>query len=132
MKITIVDKSSEKDVEAPPPSVGKLIVKKEEAESKKKEETDCPESYGGIGVTHNTTTCEVSQVGFGYPAYRAGIQPGDITSSSEINEDEGTYECPGRGEVGTLVTMRVFRPSTGKSWKVTMVREKICTLKENE
>lgn len=130
VKVTIIDKPSDKQEEAPPPppNAGKILVKELEREKKKIEIDDCPQSYGGIGVTHDPW-CYVTQVGAGYPADRAGIKVGDQLAG-DVDKNEGSINCPGKGEVGTKITVAVMRDL--KMRYVTMTREKICQAKEEE
>jgi len=83
---------------------------------------ECKEFYGGIGIHQMYTTYEdgtdrvvVFEVHPGYPAHRAGIEPGDaLLNSGEI-----------RGEIGTPVTVHTLKK--GKPVTYSLIRDKICT-----
>lgn len=87
---------------------------------------ECPDSFGGIGITENNHWTDasmtavittVSKVHHGYPAEKAGILIGDeVLNSAEI-----------RGEIGTPVTVRVMRD--GVEIIFDLIRDKICTTK---
>ncbi len=99
-----------------------------EIETSKKELTatnsanfqDCPNFFGGIGMTYNMLDV-VTNVPDGYPAARAGILPGDI-----LQGDTGQI----RGEIGTAVDVVVIRGK--KTLKFSMIREKICISEERK
>lgn len=77
---------------------------------------ECKKFFGGIGITTSLLTDEISIVHIGYPADKAGLQPGDIVTpigQSDI-----------RGEIGSTLILRVTRG--GITFIVTVVREKIC------
>lgn len=78
----------------------------------------CENFYTGIGITTLGDNCRVDTVAVGYPAYRAGIQVGDLIISDDLT-------CPGRGPIGTLLTIKILRGN--KALTKTLVREKICT-----
>lgn len=79
---------------------------------------NCPNSFGGIGiyVTGNEYEGLVDQAVPGYPAYNAGIRPGDVF---KVVGGGGL-----RGEVGSTVKLLVER--AGVVYNVSLVREKIC------
>jgi hypothetical protein len=100
----------------------------------KKEEcaTDNPKikTYGGIGlqfapvmskgpnnqmVATNPLQFQVSLVPKGYPADKAGIQPGDIIEGDPLRF---------RGEIGSPITVQVIR--NGRKMNFNMQRVKIC------
>ena len=88
---------------------------------------DCPDFFGGIGITQKYVTnsdftrghYEVAEVHPGYPAERSGILVGD-----EIHSN--TREI--RGEIGTNVTVLIVR--RGELLTFNLVREKICISKD--
>lgn len=78
---------------------------------------DCPNGrwYGGIGVYEGWNNSRVvDRVIEGYPAYRAGIQKGDVLPQVDNL----------RGEPGTVVEFNVLR--NGKLLSFKLIREKIC------
>lgn len=88
---------------------------------------ECPDFFGGIGITQQYVTNEeltrghyvVAEVHPGYPAERGGILVGD-----EIHSN--TREI--RGEVGTPVMVLIIRH--GELLTFNLVREKICITKQ--
>lgn len=73
--------------------------------------------YGGIGIEHDYTTSMITRVAEGYPAFKAGIQAGDVL----VNLDRISII----GEPGTYVHFTVKR--SDNSYKMyNLVREKIC------
>lgn len=112
-------KQSEKDGEEQPKK-DDLQVYILPAQPKKQEEgIKCPEDswYGGIGVEINEATGEIYKAAPFYPAYKAGIRPGDINIS----------DVELRGDPGTAVEVKVAREGQTLSFMVT--REKICYTK---
>lgn len=74
--------------------------------------------YGGIGVVVDYNTRKVEDAPKGYPAYKEGIRTGDVIvwqSDADL-----------RGEVGTIVTVKVHRPSTDVLYTIDITRDKIC------
>jgi hypothetical protein len=93
-----------------------------EPRKKKKIDPKCKEFYGGIGVeySHAWGVSEdggitVDRVPVGYPAYDAGIKPGDVIYTTEEV----------RGEVGTQITIKVMHADKSVE-NITMTRAKIC------
>jgi len=96
------------------------IEKKEKKKPSKGELTECIEDrwYGGIGITQNFMDNSLLSVAPGYPAFKAGLLIGDIileTSEPDI-----------RGEPGTLLSLKIHRPSTGETLLVNLRRDRIC------
>lgn len=94
--------------------------KKEKKKPSKGELTECIEDrwYGGIGIMQNFMDNSLISVAPGYPAFKAGLLVGDVileTSEPDI-----------RGEPGTLLSLKVHRPSTGDTFVVNMRRDRIC------
>lgn len=82
----------------------------------------CKNWYGGIGILvgyatddRGYTVARIIEVAEGYPAYRAGLQSGDI-----ILNDPNM-----KGDVGSVVTAEILR--NGQRMSFTMTREKVCT-----
>lgn len=82
----------------------------------------CDKWYGGIGVTVNLigTASELSSVAHGYPAWREGLEEGDVLiTGGDI-----------RGLPGTSLRVTVVRRSPGGvtvMFPLRLNREKICT-----
>lgn len=89
------------------------------------------EEFGGIGLYVGT---DVSHQGRftaleplpGYPAERAGVRPDDVIETvNGVNTDGVPAEdvvARLRGDVGTKVTIGVYRPSTEQRFTLTMSR----------
>jgi hypothetical protein len=75
------------------------------------------DGFGGIGVEYSGLDGTIGRVPVGYPAWRAGIQPGDQIISPAINEI--------RGEPGTKIELAIRRGNT--IHYITLVREFIET-----
>jgi predicted metalloprotease with PDZ domain len=125
VNVKIVDKPQEKPEVLPPPPPKKTevsIPKKKEEIPPERNYVDhkCDKYYGGVGVQleYIGQVCMIIGVGKGYPADRAGVQPGD--SMQMVNGD-----CPGRGEEHTEFVLTWFHLGTKMS--KTVIREKICT-----
>lgn len=83
-----------------------------------KADDDCKDWFGGIGIRESIVGI-VYEVVNGYPAHKAGILVGDrITPVSDRDI---------RGEVGTLISISVYRSSTEETLHLTLIRDKICT-----
>lgn len=90
-------------------------------------------SYSGIGINLSTrsrqdsTTIEVTRINGQGPAKRAGLRRGDIfkvidnKDVSDMNLDEVVRLL--RGEEGTAVVLKMFRPSTDENLDFVIVRE---------
>lgn len=107
-------------VETQPPTEGDLILKKM-LEQKKIEEglTKCVDDswFGGIGIIWDIMRGGVVENVYpGYPAANAGIQRGDIIADGEQI----------RGKPGTPVKLTVYRPTTGETFHMTLIRDRIC------
>lgn len=74
----------------------------------------CDNWYGGIGLTHDSLF--VLTVAHGYPAYKAGVLPGDKTITD--------FDLL-RGEPGTKIVFEILRNHT-EYMRFDIVREKIC------
>lgn len=129
IKIKIVEKPAEKakpKAEPPKEKTKSKVVKTVEKKPMLPApelivvEHKCDEFYAGVGYTNTQNgVCKVVSVPRGYPADRAGMLPGDLV----INPAGG--ECPGRGPIGTTITITVMRGSQVHNFY--MVREKICS-----
>lgn len=73
----------------------------------------CPNTYGGVGLRYAEGS-RVLEVYAGYPAYKAGIKPGDVLYSKEDL----------RGEPGTKVEVTIVRDNNYIN--INIIREKIC------
>ncbi len=89
-------------------------------------------SFGGIGVSLSTadpTQLVVMRPIKGSPADRAGVEAGDVilkidkTDVSTISQDQAVAIL--RGEVGTKVTVGIYRPKTKKDFSLNLIRENI-------
>ncbi len=95
--------------------------------------TDSDASFGGIGVTvmANTedNTILVVSVTEGSPSEKAGILPGDKIIKAEGTDVEGNNLDKAvsimRGELGTDVTVTIYRETTKETLDFTMKRELI-------
>lgn len=95
--------------------------------------TDSDASFGGIGVTvmANTedNTILVVSVTEGSPSEKAGILPGDKIIKAEGTDVEGNNLDKAvsimRGELGTNVTVTIYRETTKETLDFTMERELI-------
>lgn len=85
----------------------------------------CKSFYGGIGVTIGIMgdgTTMITNISPGYPAELSGLKVKDVIVDPVI-----TYGSDGiKGEVGSKVTITIYRPSTDELFTLTMVRDKIC------
>lgn len=97
-------------------------------EEKKPEEglTECENDmwYGGIGVSQDWQTGTLQEVYAGYPADQTGLKVGDQLLSVDGFPDTAGGRI--RGEPGTPIEMKVFRPSTNEYLTFTFKRDKIC------
>lgn len=89
------------------------------SEAKKKE--DCKSWYGGIGITQDYITGQITEAPEYYPAYKTGLRVGDVIISNSIEI---------RGEVGTQVKIIVSR--NGNLLDFDVIRDKICYKSINE
>ncbi|RJE47470.1 MULTISPECIES: S41 family peptidase [unclassified Dehalobacter] len=89
-------------------------------------------TFGGIGVHLSTADPEklvVMRPIKGSPAERAGLEAGDIitkideTDVSTISQDEAVAIL--RGEPGTKVTVKIYRPKTKTEFTVSLIRDYI-------
>ena len=128
--VIIVDKPAPKkvvDKPKPPTKTKSKVVKKRLLPPPELLIVDhkCEEFYYGVGYQNGGQGgCRVVGVPKGYPADRAGLRVGDLV----MNPMGG--ECPGRGDLGTTLTIVVMRGS--QALTLSMVREKICTSKEEK
>lgn len=84
---------------------------------------DCKDFFGGVGlmndiranVARNRYDAVVTDVYPGYPAFKAGVQVGDILIDSDHI----------RGEIGSRFTLEVIR--NGQTLYFDIIRDKICT-----
>ncbi len=76
----------------------------------------CKSYYTGIGVQHDPASCLVLSVPFGYPAYKAGIQAGDLIVEPACGEILGPE--------GTTVKIKIMRGIQVLNFYI--VRGKIC------
>jgi len=94
------------------------------------EETE--QQFSGVGITIAVENDRIKVVSTieGMPAFRAGVQPGDFILKVEDKtvEEIGPLDEVARrlrGAIGSSVTVVFFRPSTGKEFALTLVREDI-------
>ena len=90
-------------------------------------------TYSGVGIVMqqdpDTRVITVVRVYENTPASREDIQSGDIFK--EVNgvdissEDVSVVASRIRGDAGTSVSVTFYRPSTGKTFEVTMFRQEI-------
>lgn len=87
--------------------------------------------FGGLGieVTSGKGAVKVVAPIEGTPADKAGIEAGDYIIKIDGEDIQGQSLSDAvekmRGPVGTKITVTVFRESTGKTFDVTIVRDKI-------
>ncbi len=88
--------------------------------------------FGGIGayVSQNADGQLVITAAFeGFPAQKAGLLPGDVVLEVDGTSIEGWSLNDAvallRGEVGTKVTLRVFRPDETREFTVTITRARV-------
>lgn len=117
------DSESIKKQEEIPENKSEVHIKKEKLPPEQVlVEHDCEDFYTGIGI-YSAIDCLITDVPKGYPAHRADIRVGDL-----VILENG--ECPGRGPIGTKITIRILRGS--QSITKTLIREKICTSPEEK
>ncbi|MHC4712965.1 MAG: S41 family peptidase [Planctomycetota bacterium] len=94
------------------------------------EETE--QHFSGIGVTIGVEENAIKVIATleDMPAFRAGVQPGDLIVKIEgtaVRDIGGVVDAARRlrGERGTSVEITLYRPSTDKEFTVTLVREDI-------
>ncbi len=94
------------------------------------EETE--QQFSGIGVTIGVedNTIKVIATLEDMPAFRAGVQPGDLIVKIEgtpVRDIGGVVDAARRlrGESGTSVEITFYRPSAEEEFTVTLVREDI-------
>jgi S1-C subfamily serine protease len=82
---------------------------------------DCKDNewFGGIGVYQDGVTGIVNQVFKGYPADAAGISQGDVIITPVQDEIKGA--------IGSSIKLIIFRPKTGETFTLNLIRAKICT-----
>lgn len=110
------------DVDIIPPKGEEEFVAEESEFDKLKKKSphvgdDCDNFYGGVGIvqSYGPNGYVIQEVYEGYPAARAGLQPGDeLLPTEEI-----------RGEVGTPVVLKIKRH--GQIIVFDLIRDKICT-----
>ncbi len=87
--------------------------------------------YGGVGivVTYKSNALRVIAPADDSPASRAGIQPGDIILKIDDHETSSMSfdECVKKmkGEVGTSITLTIYRESDDSTVELTIKREMI-------
>lgn len=88
-------------------------------------------NYGGIGATIRPVDGKVTVVDVfeGFPAFKAGLQPGDelkkIDDHTVLENDESSISELLRGSPGTSVALTVFRAGTGETLQLELTREEI-------
>ncbi len=88
-------------------------------------------SFGGLGILVGMKDeyLTVARTYKGTPAYRAGIQPGDVIYKIDNREVKGidleTAVQLMRGPVGTKLTLTLVRSSVPKPFEVELTREEI-------
>jgi carboxyl-terminal processing protease len=94
------------------------------------EETE--QQFSGVGITMALEKDHVRVISTleDMPAFRAGVQPGDYILKVEDRpiEELGSLDDISRqlrGAAGTTVNITFFRPSTGKEFTLSLVREDI-------
>ncbi len=87
--------------------------------------------YGGVGamIRKDTAGIVIEEVYKNYPAYDAGIRPGDIIKSVEgidVNASNHTdISNLLKGVPNTEVHVRIYRPYTGKMMELSILRKQI-------
>lgn len=87
--------------------------------------------YGGIGALIGTRGEKViiSEPYEGFPADKAGLKAGDVILEVEGKSADGKSSSELsdilRGQSGTSIGIKVFRPETGEEIEVSLMREKI-------
>ncbi len=88
-------------------------------------------TFGGLGILVGMKDeyLTVARTYRGTPAYRAGIQAGDVIYKIDNREVKGvdleTAVQMMRGPVGTKLTLTLVRPSVSKPFEVELTREEI-------
>lgn len=93
-------------------------VKKEDGVKKCKDDA----WFGGIGIEVSWDRPDgelITKVVPGYPAFKAGLEKGDVINSVDGNP-------PTQGTPGTTLTLKIYRPSTGETFYKDLVRDRIC------
>jgi membrane-associated protease RseP (regulator of RpoE activity) len=106
VEISLVPPLEKSDVPTPP-----------QPEPKEANKTEECTGFGGIGIQYSGRDGTIGQVFKGYPAYKAGIEPGDVIVSPSLKEI--------KGEPGTKVTVSIIR--RGQLYEIELTRELICT-----
>jgi carboxyl-terminal processing protease len=94
-------------------------------------EKSMTQQFSGIGVeiSKQTGILKIASLLPDTPAYRAGLDAEDeiVAVNGEPTEKLSIYCAVDKitGPKGTKVTLTIRRPSTGKSWDVTIVRDRI-------
>jgi carboxyl-terminal processing protease len=94
-------------------------------------EKSMTQQFSGIGVeiSKETGILKIASLLPDTPAYRAGLDADDeiVAVNGEPTEKLSIYCAVDKitGPKGTKVTLTIRRPSTGKSWDVTIVRDRI-------
>jgi carboxyl-terminal processing protease len=94
-------------------------------------EKSMTQQFSGIGVeiSKETGVLKIASLLPDTPAYRAGLDAEDqiVAVNGEPTEKLSIYCAVDKitGPKGTKVALTIRRPSTGKSWDVTIVRDKI-------
>lgn len=91
--------------------------------------TSIENEFGGVGLQVTIERGQLTVISpiYGAPAHRAGVLAGDRildiegTSTKGMSLDEATQLLKGRP--GTRVSFTVFHPATGRTEKITVVRE---------
>lgn len=88
-------------------------------------------SFGGLGIVvgMKEENLTVARTFRGTPAYRAGIQPGDVIYKIDNREVRGLDQESAvqmmRGPVGTKLTLTLIRTGVPKPFEVELTREEI-------
>ena len=88
-------------------------------------------SYGGIGIDAGYRGDQIVIIAplEGYPAYRAGLRPGDIIKKINGSDVEGlTPEEVQQltiGDIGSEITLEIRRPGFDQIMEFTLIRENI-------
>jgi hypothetical protein len=115
----ILEKPEDKTVEVSlvPPLEKSDVPTPPQPEPKEQNKTEDCKGFGGIGIQYSSFDGTIGQVFKGYPAYKAGLRPGDKIVSPTLREI--------KGEPGTKVVVHIIR--YGELLEIELTRELICT-----